>query len=295
MFVVDCHCHAGTGEVMTAPWTTRAPLTNYLRRARAAGIHKTVIFSLFRRDYAKGNAEVARLVARAPRRLIGFAFVHPKRDAGRIFHMVERAVTQWNFRGIKVHAFESMPTREVCQTARAFNLPLLVDVAGKTQAIDLFAPEYPDVNFIIPHLGSFMDDWGAHARVIDQMIRYPNVYADTSAVRRFDYVVEAVRRAGPRKLLFGSDGPWLHPGLELQKIRLLGLPPSEQALITGGNLLRLIRNAGQSRPNTSASARLRASAGRNERSARSLDSSDLASLESEFESLHESAQDPVPF
>jgi predicted TIM-barrel fold metal-dependent hydrolase len=274
---------------MTAPWTTRASLTRYLRRARAAGIHRTVIFSLFRRDYNRGNAEIARMVARWPDRLIGFAFVHPKRDAGRVFRMVERAVTRWNFRGMKVHAFESMPTREVCETARAFNLPLLVDVAGKTQAIDLFAPEYPDVNFIIPHLGSFMDDWGAHARVIDQMIRYPNVYADTSAVRRFDYVVEAVRRAGPRKLLFGSDGPWLHPGLELQKIRLLGLSGQKEALITGGNLLRLIRNAGQDRPNTARSASPGASARSRKRH------SDMAADESEFESLREAFQDPVPF
>ena len=230
---------------MTAPWTTRAPLDAYLRRARRAGIHKTVVFSVFRKDYAKGNAEVARIVTRHPGRLLGFAFVHSKRDAGRIRPMIERAVTQWNFRGIKVHGFESLPTREVCEAARMFRLPVIVDVAGKTQAIDLFAPEYPDVNFIIAHLGSFMDDWAAHARVIEQLVRYPNVFADTSAVRRFDYIVEAVRRAGPRKILFGSDGPWLHPGVELHKIRLLGLPKAQQALITGGNLLRLIRNAGQ--------------------------------------------------
>jgi hypothetical protein len=52
--------------------------------------------------------------------------------------------------------------------------------------------------------------------------------------------VQAVRRAGPRKLLFGSDGPWLHPGVELHKIRLLGLKPREEALVLGGNLARLL-------------------------------------------------------
>jgi uncharacterized protein len=80
--------------------------------------------------------------------------------------------------------------------------------------------------------------------VIDQLVRYPNVYADTSGVRRFDYLVEAVRRAGARKLLFGSDGPWLHPGLELHKIRLLGLPPAQEALVLGKNALRLLRGTG---------------------------------------------------
>lgn len=228
---------------MTAPWTTTAPLNAYLRRARAAGIYKTVVFSLFHTDYAEANAQVARIIASHPSRLIGFAFVHAVRDAGRIFSMVEGAVKRWNFRGIKVHGFEAMPTREVCETAKAFRLPLLVDVGGQTQVIDMFAPEYPEVNFIIPHLGSFGDDWRAHQRLIDQLVRLPNLYADTSGVRRFDYIVQAVRRAGAHKILFGSDGPWLHPGLELHKIRLLGLPRSEEALILGGNILRLLRTA----------------------------------------------------
>jgi hypothetical protein len=29
--------------------------------------------------------------------------------------------------------------------------------------------QYPDVNFIIPHLGSFADDWRAHVKVVDQI------------------------------------------------------------------------------------------------------------------------------
>ena len=155
----------------------------------------------------------------------------------------ERAVKKWRFRGIKLHGYEAMPTREVCEAARAFHLPLLADVIGRAEVVDMLAPQYPDVVFIIPHLGSFADDWRAHQRVIDQLVRFPNVYTDTSAVRRFDYIVEAVKRAGARKVMFGSDGPWLHPGLELHKIRLLGLPPEKEALILGGNAVRLLRRA----------------------------------------------------
>jgi len=106
--------------------------------------------------------------------------------------------------------------------------------------VEMFAHEFPGVNFIIPHLGSFAGDWRAHQVVIDQLVRFPNVYTDTAGVQRFDYIVQAVKRAGPHKILFGSDGPWLHPGLELHKIRLLKLPPEQEALITGGNILRLI-------------------------------------------------------
>jgi predicted TIM-barrel fold metal-dependent hydrolase len=154
--------------------------------------------------------------------------------------MVGRAVRRWGFRGIKVHGRDAMPTREVCEVARAFHLPLLVDVIGQAHVVDMLAPQYPDVAFIIPHLGSFSGDWRAHQQVVDQMARHANVFGDTSGVYRFDYLVQAVKRAGPEKLLFGSDGPWLHPAVELHKVRLLGLSPQDEALVCGGNIARLM-------------------------------------------------------
>jgi predicted TIM-barrel fold metal-dependent hydrolase len=239
--IIDCHCHAGKGDTLTAPWNTDAPIEPYLGRASAAGITGTIVFPLFHSNYAEANAQLAKIVARYPRRLIGFAFVHAARDAGRIFGMVERAVTRWGFRGIKVHGHEAMATREVCETALAFRLPVLFDVAGQAYVIDMLAPQFPEVNFIIPHLGSFADDWRVHQQVVDQLVRFPNVYGDTSGVRRFDYIVQAVKRAGAHKVLFGSDGPWLHPGVELHKIRLLQLPQQQEGLVLGGNALRLLR------------------------------------------------------
>src|SRR5690606_37901905 len=55
-------------------------------------------------------------------------------------------------------------------------------------------------------------------------------------------LAEAVRRAGAGKILFGSDGPWLHPGLELAKVRALKLRPAEERQILGQTLLRLMDN-----------------------------------------------------
>lgn len=238
--IIDCHCHAGRGDLLTAPWNTVAPMESYLRRAKRAGIERTVVFPAFHTDYLTANRELALIVARWRPRLIGFAMVNAKSDAGRVREMVREAVIRHGFRGLKIHGHEAMPTREVCEAAREFSVPVIVDVAGKAHVIDMFAEQYPEVTFIIAHLGSFADDWRAHQRVIEQMVRYPNVLADTSGVRRFDYLVQAVKRAGPRKLLFGSDGPWLHPAMELYKIRLLGLSREAHALVLGGNARRLL-------------------------------------------------------
>jgi predicted TIM-barrel fold metal-dependent hydrolase len=238
--IIDCHCHAGLADGLTDPWNTTAPLGAYLQRARDAGIRKTVIFAAFHSDYAVANLEVARMVAANPARFFGFAFVHGQRDKGRIMQMVQTAVEQYGFVGIKVHLHDAPLNREICDAARRYHLPILYDVGGQVTIAELLAEEYPDLDFIIPHLGSFADDWRAHIGLIDQLARHPNIYSDTSGVRRFDLLQQAVKRAGSHKILFGSDCPWLHPGLELHKIRLLGLPPEQKSLICGQNLLRLI-------------------------------------------------------
>ncbi len=250
--VIDCHCHAGKGDGLTGPWDTDAPLADYLPRARAAGIDRTVVFPAFCRDYRAANRQLAQLVARHRGRLIGFAFVHAEAERGQIASRVREAV-ELGLRGLKVHRHDARITREVCAAAAAHRLPILYDVAGEIEVVELLAREYPTVPFIIPHLGSFADDWKAQRALIDPLTRLENVFADTSGVRRFDVLQETVRRAGAHKILFGSDGPWLHPGVELAKIRALALPPSQAAAIMGGNLARLLRGGQQARPALQAS------------------------------------------
>jgi len=239
--IVDCHCHAGEGDGFTGPWDTVAPLGSYLRRAAEAGIQRSIIFSAFHSDYERANRVIARLVARAPQRLAAFAFVNARSPAVQIDRLLRDTILDEGFVGIKVHAHDARISRAVCEAARRLSVPILYDVMREVAAVELVAREYPSVSFIIPHLGSFNDEWRAQRAFIDVLVRVPNVYTDTAGVRSFDLLAEAVQRAGPRKVLFGSDGPWLHPGLELAKIRALRLPPVAERLITGGNLLRLVR------------------------------------------------------
>lgn len=246
--IIDCHCHAGQGDGLSGPWDTDAPLGRYLERARRAGITHTVLFAAFHSDYDQANRQIARIVRAGRGRFWGFAFVHPQRDAGRVGSMVRGAVEQWGFCGIKVHRHDGRLTREICQTAREHALPVLYDPMGEISTVELVAASYPDVSFIIPHLGSFADDWAAQRTFLDVLARHANVYTDSSGVRRFDLLEEAVRRAGPQKVLFGSDGPWLHPGLELAKIRALGLEPRDESLVVSGNWLRLTQPARRAAP-----------------------------------------------
>jgi hypothetical protein len=49
--IVDAHCHAGRGNLLTEPWRTAAPLGAYLRRARDAGLDRTVVLPASPTDY----------------------------------------------------------------------------------------------------------------------------------------------------------------------------------------------------------------------------------------------------
>jgi uncharacterized protein len=240
--IIDCHCHAGKGDGLTGPWDTDAPLHNYMQWAAEAGITKTVLFAAFNSNYTKANAAVAKIVKSNPNRFYGFAFLNAAKDAGNIFNMVRVAVQQYGFCGIKTHRYDATITREICDTAKYFNLPVLYDVMGEVQQVDLIAKEYPGVNFIIPHLSSFADDWKSQMAFISPLERFANIYTDLSGVRRFDLIMEAYQRAGPDKFLFGSDGPWIHPGLELMKVYALKLCQEEQDKILYKNFLRLTKN-----------------------------------------------------
>jgi predicted TIM-barrel fold metal-dependent hydrolase len=239
--IIDCHCHAGKGDGLTGPWDTAAPLTTYREWADAYGITHTVLFAAFHSDYARANRQVAAIVASDRSRYTGFAFVHPDRDRGRVRELIVTAVHRYGFRGIKVHRHDARISREICEVAQEFGIPILYDVMGEVSVVHLLATEYPEVAFIIPHLGSFADDWRAQAAFIPILTRYRNVFTDTSGIRRFELLQDAVQRAGAAKILFGSDGPWLHPGVELEKVRALRLAPGDERLVLGGNLLRLIR------------------------------------------------------
>jgi len=239
--IIDSHCHAGKGDGLSGPWDTNAPLKDYLQWCDDAGVHRTVLFAALHADYARANFEVAKIVRSDPGRFYGYAFLDAERDKGRIHSMVRTAVEKYHFCGIKVHRHDAPISREICEAARQFRLPVLYDVTGEIATVELLATEYPDINFIIPHLGTFSDNWSWQLSFIDHLVRHPNIYTDSSGVKRFDLFKMAYRRAGAHKILFGSDGPWLHPGVELAKILYLNAPPEDLSLMLSGNFLRLTR------------------------------------------------------
>ena len=220
--IIDCHCHAGKGDGLTGPWDTAAPLGKYLRvggcvRDHAHGSLRRVPLRLRRRQ-SRGRAHRGEEPCPVHRLRVRPSGSRPRARAPR---SCATAVEQYGFRGIKVHRHDGRITREICDAARAFGVPVLYDVMGEVSVV---APPGRRV----PRRGLHHSAPGelrrrlARAGGADPDARpTPERLHRHSGIRRFELLQEALERAGPRKLLFGSDGPWLHPGVELEKVRAL--------------------------------------------------------------------------
>jgi predicted TIM-barrel fold metal-dependent hydrolase len=235
--IIDAHCHAALDG---HPRHDRARLQAHLARASAAGIGRTVVFPVFVRDYRAANVRLADLVRRHPRELIGFAGVHARRDAGRLRDLVDHA-TDLGLRGLKVHGLEAPLDDRVCDIAARHGLPIVVDVVRRPEVVERLAPRHPTVRFVVAHLGGFVDDAQVFRRTVALAVREPNVFADLSAVRYWAELEHAARTV-PEKLLFGSDGPFLHPGVELAKVRALALPAAMERRVLGETALALLED-----------------------------------------------------
>ncbi len=202
-----------------------------------AGIDKSVIFPINNTTFDQPNREVAEICGKYPGKFIGFAKHDPKTEAGLIRGMLKHEVEKLGLKGLKLH---ELPTREVLDACAELKIPILYH-PSRVSSFHLLAEEYPQLSFIIAHLGNFASrDWPEHVAAIEMAKRYPNVYLDTSSVVFFKFLEMAAKEAGPQKMIFGSDGPELDSRVELYKVKLLKLKPADEAMVCGGNILRLL-------------------------------------------------------
>jgi len=241
--VIDAHCHAGKGvnygknDPTSDPWTTYNDPNWTLRRAEQAGIDQTIIFPITNITYQDANEEIASYVRRWPDKFIGFAKHDGKTEAGKIRNMLQHEVSELGLKGLKLHG---VPTKEMVESAAELKIPILFHPPKVSDSLEV-VQAYPQVCFILAHLGSFASrDWREHIRAIEAAKNLPNFYLDTSAVVFCEYLEYAARELPAEKLIFGSDGPLVDSRVELYKIRLLALPQQKEQLILGGNIRRLL-------------------------------------------------------
>lgn len=156
--IIDCHALLGRGM----SWSEPARPVNYeiaelFERGAAAGITRHCIMAPRVDDYAEANRKIADACRNHVGRLTGIAVRNPQKEAGRLRELLTRDVRDLRLRGVRS---DGHPTRELLDTARELRIPVIYyPDRGRTQGLGRFfhmpASAYPDVAFILPHLGEY--------------------------------------------------------------------------------------------------------------------------------------------
>ncbi len=62
---------------------------------------------------------------------------------------------------------------------------------------------------------------------IDMAKKYPNLYLETSGMPMHTKIKEAYKTVGPNRVMFGTDIPFHHPSVEIQRSKVSGLTELE--------------------------------------------------------------------
>lgn len=237
--IIDAHVHVKGGDEYRREFTPEV----ILRTMDEAGVDRSVIFSICLPG-RESNELTARCHAAAPDRFIPFAHVWAG-DGQEALRELRRAVEELGCRGLKLHLGEAAEATveqlmSVCADAIELNIPVLVDFANRFEAAEALVGALPDLKLIVAHLGAPRDE-----RLVDRFIglarQHPNVYLDSSYSSVPWKIADAIRELGAGRVIFGSDGPLIHPTIELAKIRVCNLDTEEFEQVTWRNIEGLLR------------------------------------------------------
>lgn len=246
------------------------PLETFLLELDAAGVDRAVLLPLdcttAHSCHIITNYQIAALVDENPR-FIGFASVDPRLPDA--MDTLRHAVRDLHLRGLHLdpalQRFQIDSPEQAYPVYRAaidLNIPVLIDCGmswspvGRTTlahplALEQVIQDLPDLRLII---AGFAWPWFNEALML--ALKYQNVYLDTSivysgtpadALRHVlaeQIGVNVLERSLPEQVLFGSDYPRADIRRSVRGLRGLGLSPSLEAGVLGGNALRLLQMEG---------------------------------------------------
>ena len=211
---IDAHAHIGTfggwANVSCTPEQVIQLMDEY-------NVEKSCLFYW-------DNELVRAAVKKYPRRFAGYVWPNPNERNSR--SLVRRALSEWGFRGIKlhplIHAF--LPNSDIVypimDEARRARCPVLIHSGhppfSLPWSIGELAENYRDVTIVMLHMGH------GHGVYIEAAIntarRYDNIYLETSGMPMHTKVREALEILGDTRVMYGSDVPFHDPAVEIARV-----------------------------------------------------------------------------
>jgi uncharacterized protein len=248
--IIDAHAHLSD--------TTYGNLGIYLEQLKDAGVQGGVVVPGgtvdVRRmsDYISGRSKpdsvipnndyVAKACAAQPITLTGFFCVDPHEEnaAGKLAQSLKTG-----FRGLKLSpvthqfSFASKAIAVLAACCGEHGFPVYSHVTyspgASTARYIALAKQFPKTNFILGHMGFGPAD----REGLEAAIELDNFFLETSQ-GSFLHIQQAVAKAGPSKVIYGSEFPLSHPQVELNKIMVLKLKQDALDKILGNNIRELL-------------------------------------------------------
>jgi predicted TIM-barrel fold metal-dependent hydrolase len=237
--------HMHVDEIPALGWNMSAE--QCVQSMDEAGVDAAAVMTIT--DVPGVNPQALELIANAcaayPQRMYAFARIHPWYQDEAV-RLLDRAVTEFGFRGLKLHPVSNIAhpsgadTIRLIKAAAGHGVPTLFHCGDEPLTTPLSiapaAQACPEATIILGHMGGYF-----HVdEAIEVADRYPNIILETSAMPYPDKIKEAVGRIGAERVIFGSDGPMCSPILEREKVQMAGLAPDELAQVLGGSAARLL-------------------------------------------------------
>lgn len=256
MQVIDTHMHYGTdphvAQYTCVPYLLPGQPETVIRlldeQNASHGVlfpHDRVMTPPWDADYDQANMQVGEVVKRYPDRVIGAARINPTFGTKHTQALIDKYVQEWHCKGLKLVAGydyyrpNSMSIMgPLLDKAAEYNLTVLFhsgDAPRDLPSLQAKAAEaYPDVTFVLAHIGMHLYLWEA----ILACQEHPNIYVDMSQAFPFD-IKTFVREVGAERLTYGSDVPYQSPQVEQQKLRVIELSDEELTLVFRSNAARI--------------------------------------------------------
>jgi uncharacterized protein len=232
--IFDSHMHVGSYESLFGVHLDRDGIEALMREH---GITGGVVFS-------PDNANVRDVVESIPG-LYGLVWSNPRLPG--YLEEAKEYLDHPRFLGMKLHPLidgyhpNDASVHPLIELLVERDLPVLIHsghpIFTLPWSIEELVVNFPQAKVILGHMG--------HGNVvyinaaIDVALRNANVYLETSGMPMHTKIKEAIERVGETRVLFGSDVPFHHPVVEIEKVKLSGLPPElvERVLSRNGRLL----------------------------------------------------------
>lgn len=239
MMIVDAHVHMGIPSRPAFGNAAAYTSEQLLRNMDRAGVDMSLVMGI---PHVYDNEYIIQESRRHSDRLIPWAYIDPWHHPNPAESI--KRIAKEGFLGVKLRAVSLRyhlsdhylldPLLEACrENGLRVSMHTGDDPSCTPLQVQDMAQAYPEITFLLIHGGFRMlsEDAILVAR------RCPNVYLDETAGNSWQ-LYRALEELGPRKIIYGSDSPFMDTRVELVRFRTAIEDPKQLELALGGNALR---------------------------------------------------------